>query len=142
MALTLAVVCAGESGVRPPGQDAAQSPSAESQVPAADTMARYQGLVVEEIRWPNVVSPSDQKRWSQLIPQKPGSPLDRDLIRQSIRDLYGTGRFADIRVEADKTGEGTLVLSFVTTPNYFVGEIRVEGAPHRPTAGQIVNSSK
>jgi len=128
MALTLAAVCAGEVGVRPPDQESTQSQPAEaqSQVPAADSMAKYQGLLVEEIRWPNVVSPSDRNRWSQLISQKQGAPLDRDLIRQSIHELYTTGRFADIRVEADKTGEGKLALSFVTTPNYFVGEVRVE----------------
>ncbi|MGA8153200.1 MAG: POTRA domain-containing protein [Terriglobales bacterium] len=144
MALTLAVVCAGESGARPPGQQAAQSQPGEEQspVPAADSMAKYQGLVVEEIRWPEVASLSDQNRWRQLIPQKQGAPLDRDLIRQSIHKLHATGRFADIRVEADRTADGKLELSFVTTPNYFVGEVRAEGAPRRPSAGQIVNASK
>ena len=144
MALTLAAMCAAESGARPPGQEAGQSEPGESQsqVPAVDSMAKYQGLLVEEIRWPKVVSQSDQNRFRQLIPQKPGAPLDRDLIRQSIHELYATGRFADIRVETDRIGEGKLALSFVTTPNYFVGQVRVEGAPRRPTAGQIVNASK
>ena len=53
-----------------------------------------------------------------------------------------TGRFADIRVEADSTAEGKLALSFVTTPNYFVGEVRWKAHPTVPRAGQIVNASK
>jgi outer membrane protein insertion porin family len=143
-ALTLAAVCAGESGVRLPGQDASQSEAspAQPQIPGLDNMAKYQGQLVEEIRWPNVVSATDRTRFGQLISQKQGASFDRDLIRQSIRELYATGRFADIRVEVDKTAEGRLSLLFVTTPNYFIGEVRVEGTVRRPTPGQIINASK
>ncbi len=35
-----------------------------------------------------------------------------------------------------------MVLSFLTRPNFFVGEISVEGAPNPPAANQIVNASK
>jgi outer membrane protein insertion porin family len=68
--------------------------------------------------------------------------LERDGIRQSIHVLYDTGRFADVRVEAEPATDNQAALSFVTTPNYFVGEVRAEGAPTRPSAGQIVNASK
>jgi outer membrane protein assembly complex protein YaeT len=105
-------------------------------------MAQYQGLTVAEIRWPNVPSEVDQKRWRELIPQKAGEPLDRELIRESIHKLHATGRFADIRVEAERMPDGKVSLSFVTAPNYFVGDIGVEGVPNRPTAGQVVNASK
>ena len=77
----------------------------------------------------------------QLLPQKLGTPLDRDHVRDSIRILYGTGRFADIQAEVAPSGDG-VNLTFATSPNFFVGAVNVEGAPSRPNANQIVNSAK
>ena len=142
MALALVAVSTGEIGARPAESRQNQAGEAQPPLSATDAMAKYQGLVVGEIRWPHVVSQSDQNNLRQMLPQKQGAPLDRDLIRQSIQALYVTGRFSDIRVEAEKTPDGNVALSFVTTPNYFVGEVLVEGAPRRPTSGQIVNASK
>jgi outer membrane protein insertion porin family len=118
-----------------------QSAEAQSALPLEDAAAQYQGLAVAEIRWPDISSQVDQKRWSELIPQKVGQPVDRELIRESIHRLHGTGQFADIRVEAERTPEGRVLLSFFTTPNYFVGRVDVQGVPNRPTAGQVVNAS-
>ncbi len=111
------------------------------QFPSASGPSSYQGLTVHEIRFPGL-SDSDQKLMEELIPQKSGEPFDRDKLRQSMQVLHGTGRYADIRVEADRTFEGDVSLAFVTEPNYFVGDIRVQGNPGRPTANQTVNASK
>jgi outer membrane protein assembly complex protein YaeT len=146
--LALTVMCAVEASADAPlpmsaEQEREQSVQAQSPAtPVQDTMALYQGLRVAEIRWPGIPSEADQKRWRELIPQRTGEPLDRDLIRESIHKLHDTGRFADIRVEAERTLEGKVSLSFFTTPNYFVGDVDVEGVPNRPTAGQVVNASK
>jgi outer membrane protein insertion porin family len=124
-------------------QEQNQSENAKPQIlPSQDSMALYQGLPVGDIRLTGVHSEADQQRLRQLIPLQIGELLDRDLIRQSIHRLYSTGRFADISVEAERTQEGKVAVSFVTTPNYFVGEIRVEGAPNRPTPSQVVNAAK
>ncbi len=148
IALTLA---ARSAAARLPGifQDAGtpqeQSQSTETQspsLPAQDNMAEYEGLTVAEIRWPNITSAADQKRLVEMVSQKIGQPLDRELIRESIHELFATGRFADIRAEAERTGDHQALLSFFTSPNYFVGGIKVEGVPNRPTAGQVVNASK
>ena len=117
-------------------------PGIQTSSPPQDTFAKYQGLVVERIRWPNLPADVDQQRLRQLISQKEGAPLDRDLIRESIHQLYGAGLFSEIRVEAERTSDDRVALTIVTAPNYFVGEVRVEGAPRRPTPGQIVNASK
>jgi outer membrane protein insertion porin family len=131
--LALVVMCA--AATREPSQSAISQPP-------QDTMSNYQGLIVSQIRWPNISSEADQQRLRQMIPQKEGQPLDRDLIRESIHVLYGTGRFSDIRVEAEPAPDNKAILTIFTSPNYFVGDVRAEGAPHRPTAGQIVNASK
>ena len=105
-------------------------------------MAVYQGLVVAEIHFSDEGSTVDQRRLLQLIPQHVGEPLDRELVRQSIRKLYATGLFSDIRVEAEPTNNGQVSVSFFSTVNYFVGAVNVEGEPGRPTASQVVNASK
>ncbi len=145
-ALTLTATYAVTASARPfmaAEQEQNQSENARSQaLLMQDSMAFYQGLAVADIRMSGIPAEADQQRLRQLIPQRTGEPLDRDLIRQSIQRLYATGRFADISVEAQRTQDGRVALSFVTTPNYFVGDIRVEGVPSRPTASQVVNASK
>jgi outer membrane protein assembly factor BamA len=148
IALALTAMCAVEALADSSthlGARQEQSQSVEVQpaaLPGEDTKAQYQGLTVEEMRWPNVPSEADQKRWRELIPQLVGEPLDRDLVRDSIHKLHDTGRFADIRVEAERTQDGKVSLAFFTAPNYFVGDVDVEGVPSRPAAGQVVNASK
>jgi outer membrane protein insertion porin family len=146
LALTLAAMCAAKaSALSSMEVQATQEQSVEAQSPAVlveDAMAQYQGATVAEIQWPDIPSSVDQKRWSALISQKVGAPLDRELIRESIHKLHETGRFADIRVEGERTSDGKVSLSFFTTPNYFVGSVDALGVPNRPTAGQVVNASK
>lgn len=145
LAISLAVLAAVSAAATADSstQNAPQTgaSSAQPQTLPQSTAAKYQGLVVEKILWPNITEAA-QKWLGQLIPQKEGQPLDRDLIRESIHELYATGRFTDIRVDAEQTPDNKVRLTILTTPNYFVGPVRAQGAPRHPTAGQIVNASK
>jgi len=118
----------------------AQTPPPVAPQPSAPSSS--EGLIVNEISFPDVVFPGEPKTYLDLIPQKVGEPLDRRKVRESIQALHTSGRFADIRAEADRTAEGKVALSFRTTPNYFVGDVRAEGNANHPSAGQIVNASK
>jgi len=146
IALALTAMCAAKaSALSSMEVQATQEQSVGSQSPAVlaeDAMAQYQGAMVAEIQWPDIPSSVDQKRWNALISQKVGAPVDREQIRESIHKLHATGRFADIRVEGERTADGKVSLSFITMPNYFVGSVDVLGVPNRPTAGQVVNASK
>jgi len=95
---------------------------------------------VQSIQLPGVAE-RDRDHLLQLLPQKSGEPLNRDTIRDSIRELYATGRFADIQAEVVPSGDG-VVLTFATSANFFVGAVNVEGGPSRPTPNQIVNAAK
>ena len=101
-------------------------------------MAAYDGRTVESVELPGVPDPG---HLLQILPQKPGQPLDRDQVRESIRVLFATGRFADIQADVTPSGEG-VVLTFATSLNFFVGAIDVEGAPGHPNSNQIVNATK
>lgn len=104
-------------------------------------LTEYQGLAVREVQFRGV-DPGDQSNLTRLLALKIGEPLDRAKLHDSIQNLYSTGRFADIQAEAQHTQDRGVVVTFVTTFNYFVGEINVDGAPGRPTANQIINASK
>ena len=108
--------------------------------PAPASANDYQGKMVLAVELPRVAE-RDRDHLLDLLPQKQGSSLDRDQVRDSIRVLYATGRFADIQAEVTPSGSG-VVLAFVTSANYFVGALEVEEAPNRPNANQILNASK
>jgi outer membrane protein insertion porin family len=112
----------------------------QPQQPSTGAIAGYEGRVVQSIQIPGV-GDREREHILQLLPQKVGERLDRGLVRDSIRALYATGRFADIQAEVAPSGEG-VTLTFTTSPNFFVGAVEVEGAPSRPTSNQIVNASK
>jgi outer membrane protein insertion porin family len=117
-------------------------PASENSKPVAASVSSYDGLIVSDISLPDILGPGERNADLDLIPQKTDQPLDRRKVRESLQALYATGRFADVRAEADRTPDGKVLLAFRTTPNYFIGDVSVEGNPGHPTAGQIINASK
>jgi outer membrane protein insertion porin family len=110
----------------------------QSQLPSETPGAAYEGKPVVSVQ---LLGVPDRDHLLELLPQKGWTPLRRDDVRDSIRILYATGRFADIQAEVVPSGDG-VILTFRTSPNFFVGAVDVEGAPNRPNSNQIVNASK
>ena len=102
------------------------------------SMSTYIGRTVKAVELPGV---PDSGRLLKMLPQKPEQPLDRDQVRESIRILYSTGLFADIQAEVTPS-DVDVMLTFTTSPNFFVGAVDVDGAPGHPSYYQIVNASK
>jgi outer membrane protein insertion porin family len=61
-----------------------------------------------------------------------GKPLDRDKVAQSIRALYGTGDFADLRAVVTFVESGVR-LDFVVRENLFFNQVIIEGLSAPPT---------
>ena len=138
-----AVACAAspqpasaQAGQFSPGNENA-SPTSQS-LSTLSSMSAYAGRMVGSIDLPGV---PDRDHLLEMLPQKSGQPLDRDQIRESIRILFATGRFADIQAEVTPSGPDVL-LTFTTSPNFFVGAVEVEGAPSHPNTNQILNATK
>jgi outer membrane protein insertion porin family len=112
----------------------------DSQIPSQAPMSGHEGQTVTGIDLPGVAE-RDREHLLQLIPQKTGTPLNREQVRDGIRVLFATGRFADIQAEV-ASQDGGVRLTFTTSLNFFVGAVQVEGAPNHPNANQIVNASK
>jgi outer membrane protein insertion porin family len=126
------------------GSAAALSADSSQETPAIEpasalaAMADYVGKTVLTIELPGV---RDASRLLPMLPQKVGQPLDRDQVRDSVRVLFATGRFADIQAEVTTSGSG-VILGFTSSPNYFVGAVAMEGAPGHPNTNQVVNATK
>ena len=102
-----------------------------------------QGRTVGEMRLVSSANVPLPQKLLDLLEQKSGQPLDRVKLRNSVRCLYATGRFSDIEVNAEQTGEGALRLTFVTTPNYFNGTQRVIGLPKGgPSESQMLHATR
>ena len=124
---------AGSAVTLPTAQQTQSQPSS-----SLAAMSSYVGRTVKLVELPGV---PDADHLLQMLPQKAGQPLDRDQVRDSIRVLFSTGRFADIQAEVNISGTD-VILTFTTSLNFFVGAIDVEGAPGHPSYNQIVNASK
>lgn len=127
-------------------QETVLSKPASDSVPASHAaplgiISEYQGLPVRDIRFAGVES-GDLQQLQKVVTQKANQPLDRYKIRDSVRALFATGRFADVQVEADRTPQNQVDLVFRAVQNYFVGVVRVEGAPRELTTTQLANASK
>jgi outer membrane protein insertion porin family len=99
------------------------------------------GAFVEGVNFPGV-SQNDQQMLRDMLPVKEGKPLDREQLQESMRILFATGRFSDLKAECERTPDGKVTLSFPNAPKYFIGLVRADGAPGHPTESQIVNASK
>jgi outer membrane protein assembly complex protein YaeT len=99
------------------------------------------GLPLGEIRFSPERGLLLEQHRKDLILLRPGEPLDRRLLGQTIRNLFATGRYA--RIDADAAVEdGEVVLTFLVEPSYFIGQVNVVGAPSPPTVNQLVNATK
>ena len=69
-----------------------------------------------------------------------GEPVTVRAVSDAIKRLYATLRYEDIIVEAGLEGNG-VVLTFRTTPAWFVGRVSVSGVPEPPNPGQLANAT-
>ncbi|MGC2695117.1 MAG: POTRA domain-containing protein, partial [Candidatus Angelobacter sp.] len=109
--------------------------------PLANSLNSLQGLKVSLVRINSSAVDSPESLLA-LLPQKANEPLDKYKVRRSVQVLYDTGRFAEIQVEAQRTPQSEVVLTFSALDNFFFGSILVEGSAAHPSDNQLVNASK
>jgi len=75
------------------------------------------------------------------IVQKVGEPLDASKVELSLRNLYATGRFQELRADVEPQGAG-VELIFVAIAQVYVGVVRVEGAPASFNAESLAGATR
>jgi outer membrane protein assembly complex protein YaeT len=81
------------------------------------------------------------QNFSDLIVQKVGEPLDQSKISASLKNLFATGRFVELRAAAEAKGNGVEVI-FVCRVQFFVGVVTVDGAPSSFDAVSLANTAR
>ena len=107
----------------------------------AEQLSRFENQRIVDVQF----SPAqllDARDLPKAVPLKKGDILKPEYIAGAIDGLFATGRFEDVVVEAERSGDGVIV-RFVTQPAWFVGGVAVEGkvaAP--PNRAQIVATTR
>ncbi|MGZ4813157.1 MAG: POTRA domain-containing protein [Terriglobales bacterium] len=144
LAVVLALVSARAQERAPVvGDPPARAPINASMVPALSAGSSYQGLKVSSIDFRGVAADAAiMTNLRQLVSPNLDQPLDRQKLGRTVRALYATGLFADVQVEAQRKAQNEVSLVFIATENLFIGSITVFGAPRRPSANQLRDTSK
>ena len=73
-------------------------------------------------------APFDTNAVASEVTLKPGAPVTIRELQSSIKNLYATGNFRDVRVDATP-GDGSVVLTFALYLHYRIGEVELDGLP-------------
>lgn len=83
------------------------------------------GVMVKAIRFDGVTF-SQQDGLTAGLAQKAGAPLDPDKVRADLRRLFASGRYRDISVRGERSGE-ELTLVYAGIPRYYIGRVQIDG---------------
>lgn len=110
---------------------AQETPPQEEKPPAKETLAPLPTGPVQEIR---VVEESGKVLSTnpEGLAIKIGEPLNRDDVASSIRTLYATGNYADIKAVVRPESSGVR-LDFVVQENIYINQVVIEGLKPPPT---------
>lgn len=100
----------------------------------------WQGLPVKEIAFDGV--PADRLQpLARSLSQSVGSPLERENVARSLRELYASGLFDTIEAEASRQ-DGGVRLTFRGKPRKFIGAVSVSGAKGATINAQLQAASR
>uniref|UniRef100_A0A372ITZ2 Outer membrane protein assembly factor n=1 Tax=Paracidobacterium acidisoli TaxID=2303751 RepID=A0A372ITZ2_9BACT len=100
-----------------------------------DSLQGWSGLTVADIRFEGVDRAILDPLPGQLA-QQPGMPLDPTKVRDSLRNLFATGRYKSIVVEGTRQGN-QITLIFNGTPAEFIGQVTIQGVKGDRLSNQL-----
>ena len=91
----------------------------------------FEGKRIVDIQFEPAPAPLAKQDLDRVLSLKKDAPFHADDVAATIDSLYATGRFDDIQVDAEPSGEG-VVVRFITTLNFFTGHIEITGKVSKP----------
>jgi outer membrane protein insertion porin family len=107
--------------------------------------ANFEGRIVARIDFEPPNQPLPRDELDRLLPLRAGSPLHAGEVHQALQNLFETGRFADVSIDAEPApgpSPGAVILRISTTLNYFVGGVGIDGVNDPPNRSQMLTASK
>lgn len=108
---------------------------------AAASAETPEGRVISSVVFDPPQQPFSPDELQRITGLKPGAGIRLRDLRTAIQNLFSTGRYADIAIDATEGGAG-VVLTFQTSPSFFVGQVTVIGAKDPPNEGQLSGAAK
>ena len=105
------------------------------------TITPYLGLPIDQIEMPGV-PPEETNSLLATTALKLGEHLTRETLHDAMQALYSTGRFSDIQAELERTETTGVRLRFLTTANFFVGIVAIEGVSANPSPNQLSSATR
>ncbi len=134
-----------QASKQPPEQTTAGnqsvSPSVANPVPALPTTIwDKRGVPVTAVQFEGVTFAATDRILTDLT-QQVGQPLDPDKVRADLRRLYASGRYRDISVSGEQTGNG-ITLIYAGVPRFYVGRVEIAGAQSERLASLLEFATK
>src|SRR5437899_9115807 len=126
-----------------PGPAAAKPGETQIAPDAAElttTVWEWKGLRVDKILFEGVTFDAADTLPKEL-PQEVGTPLDPQLVRESVRRLFASGRYRDISVRGVRQGDA-VTLIFTGVPRYYVGRVTIDGVKNDRLASLLEFATK
>jgi outer membrane protein assembly complex protein YaeT len=102
---------------------------------------KYEGRTIVRVEFEPEDQPLTKAEIEKRVPFHAGSIFHERELRAALQNLYSSGRYANLAVDASGEGAG-LALRFITERAYFVGRIEVVGAKQPPNESQLVSAAK
>jgi outer membrane protein insertion porin family len=112
-----------------------------AQEPLIQQALRYEGQTITQISFSPAQQPLSGPRLAARLPFRPGSVFHVNDLRTAIQNLFSTGRFADLSIDAQEM-QGGVALLIHTRRAYFVGHVQVRGVSQPPNNGQLIAATK
>ncbi len=113
---------------------------AQDQSPIHDA-SRYEDRRIAAIEFQPNDQPLSKEDLHKRLPFTEGSEFHETLLREAIQNLFSSGRYADLAVDAAER-DGGVVLRFIMRPAYFVGHVVALGAKAPPSASQVIDAAR
>ena len=102
---------------------------------------KYEGQTIVSVLFEPADQPLSRKELTEKLPFKAGSLFRVQELREAIQNLFATGRYSDLAVDAMESDQG-VSLKFITKRAYFVGRVVVLGVKQPPNSGHLTSATK
>jgi outer membrane protein insertion porin family len=119
---------------------ATEAPEQANSNPASDSTLTWEGLLVRRISFEGVPASRITPLPDQLA-QTVGAPLTAENLKRSLRQLYASGFYDTVEVEASRDADG-VDLIFAGQPRTFIGTVSVYGATGATMNTQLQRASQ
>ena len=102
---------------------------------------QYDGQKIASIEFDPTQQPFAATELLRLLPFQAGDIFRPRLLRLAIQNLFSTGRFTSVAIDARAQNAG-VALRFITESAYFVGHVSIFGLKSPPNEGQLSGAAK